>query len=244
MLRLLIGFLLLPTAGLSLFQAARALGGLAERSSASYPFLAGLSLAVMAWLFFRYAVEEERGPARWAGALSSRFYVLGHELTHAVAAWASGAKVLGFRAGESSGHVDLSHSNAAVALAPYCVPFYTLALVLAWRLLAWVKPAWAHPQLFLLLMGMSLSYHILKTFESLWDHSQPDLEAAGGVVFSLAWIGIVNGLVVMLLAKGLFPGAVSLGENLLTVGRGTAGFWTAGWAFVRPLKTSFPAQMR
>lgn len=244
MLRLLIGAALLPTAGLSLFEAARALGGLASRTRASYPFLAGLALALLAWLFFRYALDEARGPARWAEALAGRLYVLGHELTHAAAAWASGAKVLAFRAGETAGHVDLSHSNAVVALAPYCVPFYTVGLVLAWRLLSWAKPAWARPEAFLLLMGLTLSFHLLKTFESLWDHRQPDLEAAGGAVFSLAWIGIANGLLVLLLLKGLFPDAVALGENAAAVGRGTAAFWGASWAFVSPLKSSFPAQMR
>lgn len=244
MVRLLVGAALLPTAGLSLFCAARALGGLAERSRASYPFLAGLALGLMAWLFFRYGFVPERGPAAWASALSGRLYVLGHELTHAIAAWASGASVLGFKAGERSGHVDLSHSNAVVALAPYCVPFYTLALVAAWRILAWLKPAWAHPQLFLLLMGLTLAFHLLKTFESLWDHSQPDLAAAGGALFSLSWIGIANGAVVLLLLKGLFPGAVSLADGVRSIGRGTASFWSASWAFVSPLKSSYTEQMR
>ncbi len=170
----------------------------------------------------------EGGPAAAGAALVRRAYVFGHELTHALAAWAVGAQVHGFHVGEDGGHVDLSRSNAFIALAPYCVPIYTLLVIAGYRVLVWLRPGAGSPGLFLGLLGLTLAFHVLLTFESLVDQRQPDLTAAGGVVFSLALIALSNGLLVLLLLKLLFPRAVALSEPLWLVMTSSAAFWS--WA--------------
>jgi hypothetical protein len=195
------------------------------------------------WLFLRYCAISDAGPVGWAGALSRRAYIFGHELTHALAAWSVGGSVLGFKVGETGGHVDLSHSSAFIALAPYCVPIYTIVVILGYRLFVWLKPAHSNSLLFLTLVGLTLAFHALKTFEVIWDRTQPDLAQAGGVVFSLAWIGLANGLVVLVLLKALFPDAITFVDDVRAVSDRTVVFWLWLWHFVKPLTTGFASQL-
>lgn len=244
MVRLLIGLTLLPSSALTLAAAASTLGAVASRSSASFPFLAGLAGAAAAWAFLRFLLIEEAGPASWLGSFGRRLYVFGHELTHALAAWSIGAKVLGFKVGDDGGHVDLSHSNTFVALAPYCVPIYTLLVVAGYRVLLWLKPGAGGRELFLAALGATIAFHLLKTGEVLWDRKQPDLAAAGGAVFSLSLIALANGLVVLVLLKTLFPSAVPLAETARGVAAKTAHFWRWSYDFVRPIPSAFVAQLK
>lgn len=244
MIRLLFGLALLPSSVLAVAAAAQALGGVAAKSSASFPFLAGLAGAAASWGFIRFLVVADSGPGSWAGAAGRKLYVFGHELTHALAAWSVGAKVMGFEVGETGGHVDLSHSNAFIALAPYCVPIYTLLVVAGYRALMWAKPGVECRGLFLAAMGATVAFHLIKTGEVLWDRRQPDLAAAGGAVFSLSLIAFANGLVVLLLLKTLFPSAVELAGDVRGVASGSAAFWRWSYQFVRPLPAAFTAQLR
>lgn len=244
MIRFLLGIALLPSSGLTLWAAARTLGRLVSTAPSSYPFLAGLALGALGWLFGSYCVVADSGPAAFAGSLSRRVYVLGHELTHALAAWSVGAKVHGFHVAEDGGHVDLSHSNAFIALAPYCVPIYTVLVVAGYRAWLWLKPGAGAEALFLALMGLSLSFHLVKTAQALWETRQPDLAAAGGAVFSLAWISLANGLLLLLLLKALFPGHVGLSASLHQVAAETGAFWAGVHGFLKPLQTSFVRQMK
>ncbi len=244
MLRLLIGLTLLPSSALTLAAAAAAVGAVASKSSASFPFLAGLAAAAACWAFLRFLVVEQAGPASWLGAAGRRLYVFGHELTHALAAWSVGAKVLGFKVGDSGGHVDLSHSNAYIALAPYCVPIYALLVVAAYRAFLWAKPGAGGREIFLATLGAAVAFHLLKTGEVLWDRRQPDLAAAGGAVFSLSLIALANGVMILLLLKTLFPAAVPLAETARSVTSRSAGFWRWSYEFVRPIPSAFVAQLR
>lgn len=228
MIRLLVGLALLPTSLIGLSTAAQALLSLTQANGAA-PFLGGLGSCAALWLVFRLGLSSESGPLGWAAALWRRFYVLGHELTHAAAAWSVGAQVRGFHVGAQGGHVDLSRSNAFIALAPYCVPLYTLAVILGYRLLCFWRPSSHHPGIFLLLTGATLAFHLLLTFEALWDHRQPDLKAAGGTVFSLALIGLANAALIVLLLKALFPAHVDAGASLFRAAELTARFWQ--WAY-------------
>lgn len=243
MIRLLVGIALAPTAGLALWSAARAIGGLATLPSA-FPFLAGLAAAAAAWGLARYGLVSDTGPLAFVARMVRRAYVFGHELTHALAAWGMGASVLGFKATGSGGHVDLSKSNALIALAPYCVPIYAVLAVAGFRALSWLRPAAASYELFLLVLGATLAFHALKTGEVLWDRRQPDLAAGGGAVFSLSCIALANGLLLLLLVKALFPSSVPLGRSLADIGAGTLAFWSAARRFVAPLSRSFVAQLR
>lgn len=234
MLRLLIGVLLLPLSGSLLWVSAKTLAGVAVNSSTAAPFGAGLGLAFALWAIHRWLLVDPVGPAAWAARGARWSYVLGHELTHAMAAWATGGSVYAISVGEKEGHVDLSHSSAFVALAPYCVPFYALAVALGYRVLLWARPDAGGEALFLFLLGGALAAHLLFTWDSLTQIRQPDLDAAGGVLFSVALIAIANALMVMLLLKGLFPDAVPLAANLREAGGLTKRFWSLAWLWSRP----------
>ncbi len=243
MLRLLIGVLLLPSSALAVWAAADAVVGLTAHGPA-WPFLGGMVASGAVWAFCRYALESPSGLGHWVASLSRRGHVLGHEVTHAVAAWSVGAKVLGMEVGEDGGHVDLSHSNAFVALAPYCIPIYTLLVVAGYRALLYFRPEAGGRGLFLGLMGASIAFHVVKTFESIWDVEQPDLAAAGGVVFSLAVILLANGVVVLGLSKLLFPAAVDFGAEARLAALRTRHFWGSLYGLVAPLRRTFVAQLK
>lgn len=229
MIRLLLGVLLVPLAAALAWGAAKALAGVALASTAATPFVAGGALFAAAWIVGRHISEEGGLPHR--GLRAARwFYVLGHELTHALAAWSTGGKVFAIKVGEKGGHVDLSHSGAVVALAPYCVPFHALLVVVGYRVFAWLRPAAPAEPLFLFLMGGALAFHALMTWEALTDVRQPDLDAAGGVVFSLAAIVAINGLLALALLKALFPESVAFADSVALAGRQAWRFWTGAWS--------------
>jgi hypothetical protein len=232
-LRLLIGLLLLPLSGSLFWAAAKALAGVAMGASAAAPFVAGLGLMTAAWILGHHVIDPA-GRFGWGMKTARWMYVLGHELTHALAAWTSGGKVFSIQVEEKGGHVDLSHSSAFVALAPYCVPFHALMVVAGYRVLLWLRPEAQAEALFLLLMGAALAFHSLMTWETLTQVKQPDLDAAGGSVFSFALIIMANGLVVLLLLKALFPESVALGAALKGSALGAWWSWTKAWKMAWP----------
>src|SRR3989338_1271065 len=230
MLKLLVGLALLPSAVLMLGAAGGSLGTLIFREpQSSFPFLSGFASIALAWFCGRFFLVDERGPVSWFGSLARGLFVFGHEATHALAAWFVGAKVFAFKVGENGGHVDLSHSSAFIALAPYCLPLYSMLVLVGYRVLLWFKPGFQGYILFMVLIGLTLSFHIINTGECLWQRRQPDLRAAGGAVFSLACIAIANGLVLLLLLKALFPRVVPLLDCLEAVIGRTWHFWKWGW---------------
>ena len=226
MLRLLFGVFLLPLSAALIWAALKGLAGAALGAS-SGPFVAGMVLTAAAWLTGRAAAESKA--AGRAGRLARWVYVAGHELTHALAAWGLGGKVFGISVGERGGHVDMSERGAFVALAPYCIPFYALMVIAGYRAILYFQPSARAESLFLLLMGAALAFHFLMTWQTLTEARQPDLQHAGGVLFSLALIGAANGLALLLLLKVLFPHSVTLGSSLRNAGLGAWGFWLGAW---------------
>jgi hypothetical protein len=247
-IRLIIGLALLPTAALTVFAAAQSLGALLANAPSAWPFLAGAGAAAGLWLLGLAA--QSRGRAFGARVLKALrwIYVFGHEFTHVLAAWSVGAEVHGMEVRSDGGHVDLSRSGAVISLAPYCVPIYTILVVVGYRLLQCWAPGRLGLEGFLVLMGATLTGHLLMTAECLWQRRQPDLVAAGGVVFSLAVIALCNGLVVMALTKALFPRAVAVAGPLRQVWRLSAGFWIWGYCFFRkflgPIQKAYPGLWR
>lgn len=235
MLRLLVGLALLPLSASLLWSTGRAFAGVAMTSVAAAPFAAGVGLAFACWAIARWLAVGLVGAAAWPGRAARWSYVLGHELTHAMAAWASGGSVYAISVGEKEGHVDLSHSNVFVALAPYCVPFYVIAVALAYRLLLWWRPDAGGEPLFLFLMGGATGAHLLFTWDALTEVRQPDLDAAGGAVFSWALIAAVNALVMLALLKVLFPESVGFLDGLRASAGMTKRFWTFAWLSAKPL---------
>jgi len=244
MIRLVLGLALLPTAALTLFAAARTLGALALRAPSSWPFTAGALCALGLWLLGLAGEGRDRRLQARALKALRWLYVFGHELTHALAAWSVGARVHAVEVRSDGGHVDLSRSGAFISLAPYCVPIYTVLVVVGYRVLLWLVPGRVGPDLFLGLLGFTLAGHLIMTGECIRRRSQPDLAAAGGLVFSLAAIAIANGLAVMLLTKALFPRAVALAGPLRQVAILSVGFWAWSYRFLRwllgPIKAGYP----
>jgi hypothetical protein len=228
-LRLLLGVFLLPLSAALAWAAAKALAGVALASAEAAPFLAGGGLVAACWLIGRY-VAGEAGATGWILRKARWFYVLGHELTHALAAWSTGGKVFAMKVGEKGGHVDVSETGAFVALAPYCVPFHALMVVVGYRAVSWLRPQAQAESLFLFLIGAALAFHALMTWESLTDTRQPDLDAAGGLIFSLAVIVAFNGLLALGALKALFPGSVSFASAAAGAWRQAAAFWGGAWA--------------
>lgn len=165
---------------------------------------------------------------QWVFRRPMTLYVLGHELTHAVAAAFSGYKVKSLFVSDKGGEVRLSGSNVAVALAPYCVPIYAVAVLGLYALIRRYAdlpspPLWVGGGL-----GFTLAFHAALTAHAL-RQDQPDLRQ-GGRFFSLVLIALANALVLVLVAKALFPRAVSLAayrdawvlSALLLVDRGGA----------------------
>src|SRR6267378_2399495 len=106
-MRLLVGLLLLPLSGSLVWSAARALTGVALGAGGAAPFIAGMALVAAAWILGRHVIDPI-GPFGWGGRTARWAYVLGHELTHALAAWASGGKVFAIHVAEKGGRVELS----------------------------------------------------------------------------------------------------------------------------------------
>ncbi len=190
--------------------AAAALGGLTGASGGTALFLGG---------FAGYALLHATGLLRL-----KRLYIFSHELTHAIAAWMFGARVLSFVVRGESGHVDLSRSNIFISLAPYWAPFYSLLLVFAYRLLLWAGPPAHLREVFLAGMGASIAFHLAHTVESLWATHQSDLDEAG-IALSMALIALLNGVFVLGALKCLFPRLVSLSAALSRTGEITRTFW-------------------
>lgn len=235
MLRLLLGIALAPTAALLFAASLRALWSLPGSSPPVLPFLGGLVLPVLARLFLDLHSSG-------LGRAVTRFYVFTHELTHALATWMEGGKVFAIKAGAEGGHVDVSHVSTFASLAPYCVPLLTVCVVLGYRVWLWAKGAAGGEPVFLFLMGMTLSFHLVATVECLWSRRQPDLDAAGGAVFSLAVITLANGLVFLVILKALFPNQVGLAASLSRAWAETSMFWDwsadkakALWTAAKPL---------
>jgi len=132
-------------------------------------------------------------------------YVLGHELTHALAAWLQGGKADDLQvSGSKGGSVKVNRSNALVSLAPYVFPLYTfmvLGVVLVF------DPNPNRLPLILFLYGFTLAFHASLTVHSLSEH-QSDLEELGWFL-ALPVIVAVNALVVALIAGLSLPEAPS-----------------------------------
>lgn len=218
LLRILVGAMLIPTSVFSLAIAASTLAALARSSSTAAPLMAGAAFCLLLRLF------TDMGESHLGRGLK-RLYVLGHELSHALAAWASGAKVYGIKIGAEQGHVDLSHSNALIALAPYALPFHAAFVILAYRIVVWQRPDWSFPTLYLVLLGAALAFHLIFTFDCLWGRDQPDIKAAGGAIFALPIIAMANALIVLVLLKFLFPNEVTLSHALSRIGLMSLAFW-------------------
>lgn len=165
-------------------------------------------------------------------------YVLGHELTHAIAAKLSFGRISDIRIARDGGYVETDADNAFVALSPYFVPFWLLVWLGGLWLVNFIYPFEAFLPWFHAGIGFWGSFHIYWT---IWiiPREQPDM-LSNGIMFSALVIFIMN-LVALIGVLCLFH-AVSLqgyGEDFIFCAKETYAVFAdlAGdaWVLLRVL---------
>ncbi len=153
----------------------------------------GVGMFLMAGWFFTGLLER----------VFLYFYVLGHELTHAVFVYACGGRVAGMHVTADGGYVMTNKSNVLIALSPYFVPFWSVVILGISTLLGLFFKIPYHNEALYMLIGSSWAFHLLWT---LWmiPRDQPDLKE-NGVFFSLVIIYLAN-VVVLSVLLCLAPG--------------------------------------
>ena len=126
-------------------------------------------------------------------------YVLGHELTHALAALMCFGKVQTVSVDLDGGYVDTDTDNIFVSLAPYFLPLWMLLWMAVLFVANWLFPfdtyaAWLYAG-----FGFWWSFHVYWT---LWviPREQPDL-LENGVVFSFMIIMLTNIAALLLMLR-------------------------------------------
>ena len=168
--------------------------------------------------------------ARWVRQPVS-FYVIGHELTHAVSGFLSGAKIHSLTASNKGGEVRLSKSNAFIALSPYIFPFYTLLVIILHAAIEHWWPSRYLTFVFQFLIGFTLSFHWFMTWNSL-HLRQPDLKILG-ILLSGIIIALGNILILGVFAVTLFKKTPQLKDYVKAMGRETALGWDKALSVVK-----------
>lgn len=136
--------------------------GIAAHPGTCVPFLLGAAAYSLAW----FALGNHR-LGFWT--------TLEHEFTHALFAWATFHRVIGFRATmRGGGHIRyLGRGNWLIAVAPYFFPTLSLLAIVA---LTWAPGH--HLALGGAVLGVTVAYHALSTWSETHRH-QTDLREAG-----------------------------------------------------------------
>lgn len=126
-------------------------------------------------------------------------YVLGHELTHALAALMCFGKVEAVSVDLDGGYVDTDTDNIFVSLAPYFVPLWMLLWLAVLFVANWLVPFESYMPWFYAGFGFWWSFHVYWT---LWiiPREQPDL-LENGVVFSFMIIMLSNIAALLLMLR-------------------------------------------
>ncbi|MBU4312117.1 MAG: hypothetical protein KJ706_05310 [Candidatus Omnitrophica bacterium] len=132
-------------------------------------------------------------------------YVLGHELTHAVAAIFSGGKATKINVSGKGGSVRSTGPNVFVMLAPYLIPGYAVLLAILYFLLSFFIDVGRFSDLFIFLIGFTLMLHLTYTSQSMRE-KQSDL-IKSGYLFSISFIYIANLVIVFGIISLLFKEA-------------------------------------
>lgn len=112
-------------------------------------------------------------------------YVMGHELTHALAAVLQGGQADDLHVSTKGGMVKVNKSNFIVNLAPYFFPIYTAAAAGIWVIGAErFRPGIAA------VIGFTLAFHFALTLYSLKQH-QSDIHEVGWL-FAIPLIAALN----------------------------------------------------
>jgi hypothetical protein len=164
-------------------------------------------------------------------------YVLGHELTHAVAAMLAGGKVSSFQVTSKGGHVMTDKVNWWITLSPYFVPIYALIWTALWITVNWSYPLRAWQPILYFGIGLFWAFHVTFT-ASMAHRKQTDLTGQG-VFFSLVVILLFNLLGFLLLLSLLSPDGLAgmvrelvglTGRSYVATAHGLGETWSAARA--------------
>ncbi|WP_428075176.1 M50 family metallopeptidase [Candidatus Avelusimicrobium luingense] len=155
----------------------------------------------------------------------SRPYVFMHEFTHALAAFLCGARVKDICVKRDSGYVKMDKTNVFIVLAPYFVPGYVLLTAFIYVVLGLFWNVTPYRSLFLGLLGFFMAFHFIQTFKTLFEADQPDLQLAGGKIFSVVMIVLANLVVLAIVLKGGFAEQVHLKSAAIAVVKDTVNLW-------------------
>lgn len=209
-LKFLLAILLLPTVVFAAAETFYLFLPLIGNWKTVLPFLTGIVL----YIVLHYRVYN-----------FSRPYVFIHEITHAIAAWLCGYRVSKISVKKDNGFVKMDKTNTFVVLAPYFIPGYVVLTILLYILISLFVSLEPYNNYVLGLIGFLMAFHFVQTFHTLWEADQPDLQLAGGKVFSLVTIVLANLFILACVLKILFPDEVQLlvaGKNIL---KGTLTVW-------------------
>jgi len=131
------------------------------------------------------------------------FYVLGHEIAHALAAFICGGKVSAFRVSARGGGVLSTKSNFFIALFPYFFPTYTIFFWLIYFLVSLFRDISSLAPHFLFVVGFTLTFHLVMTVDSL-KIKQADIFKTG-YLFSVSLIYVLNLLLISFILSLVFP---------------------------------------
>lgn len=125
-------------------------------------------------------------------------YVLGHELTHAIAAWLSFSKVQSIHFDMEGGYVETEADNLFVALSPYFVPLWMLGWLGVLFVVNYCWPFAEYNAWFYAGLGFWWTFHLHWTAWII-PREQPDL-LENELVFSTLLIMLLNvGILICLL---------------------------------------------
>lgn len=192
------------------------------------PYIASLAQwETIRWAVFGFVAFSVL-PLIMSGPTLSFFAILNHELTHTLVGLVFGhaPRVLQVEVGkgglaDGEGGID----TFLVTLAPYCVPFPTLTIVTVHLLFPDLGPT-----VFELLIGATLSFHYMSTFQAMTqDQEQPDFVRSGSLFSAVMIVGlnlIVLVFVLFVLADDL-AGIVSYFQDVFAL---APQFYKVTWA--------------
>ena len=208
--KLLVALLLSPAVFFALWEMGKLGKNVLGHGQTAFVFLAG----AVVYALVHYTVYD-----------FSRVYVFMHELTHAFAALLCGCRVKDISVKRESGYVKMDKINTFVVLAPYFVPGYVLVVTFLYIVGDLFEDLTPYRSVFLFLVGFFMSFHFIQTFKTLFEADQPDLQLAGGKIFSVITITLANLAVLAVVLKGLFPEQISLTSAGMSVLKSTLNTW-------------------
>jgi hypothetical protein len=185
----IVAFVLAPGLVYALYFVVR---GIASAPQSCLPCLLGAIVYSVVW-----AALGNRRIGFWS--------TLEHELTHALFAWATFHRVVGFGATiRSGGHIRYTgRGNWLIAIAPYFFPTLSLLTI---AILTWAPGH--HLELGGFVLGATIAYHVWSTWSETHRH-QSDLREVGWL-FSFVFLVAANAFVLGLLI------AYACGQRSLT----------------------------